>query len=461
MTKNTPPNQDVFDENLRSILREAPLPAGPTREQRSRWRNAPERSGEEPPPRFRRGLPPRLMAGGALAASFLLVLLFTTDRSGRVSAETILTSLAHTLTQSVWVEFEEIDLGSFTLNGRLYWDEPRESGASEVFYSELHVSLRPDTPQWTDLETVVVISQSPTGTWTYTRGNGTGPVERLPDGRLHMTPRESFSPSAGHDHREEFKSGRLYGMMPSGHYSRRPEGSVRYQAPSEELMIFEEALDWLRSLHRAQHPDLVHRKLRELAGDVTVRKSEPMILELMAEELRFDGLDQYRRSVDESVTTQFNMNLHFNADGSSGSSWDSTQDISQHRGLQEARRQLDRRIRSVRTDSDELVRLFHEYDATVDLKRSEDGSWKIEARNIQLSAVEPVRPSGAQPLPELMQDARLIVRYDLKASRVTEAEFRQIGGAGVIRIRRDDRGFPAELTDASRWHELIEGGEGE
>jgi hypothetical protein len=457
----------IFERNLEQLGRSIDLPEPPTQAQFRRWRGTaasdvvdvslrdshlPARSGPSRNPSSL--LISRGLIGGALAASLVLIAWLSIERQQTVSAQTILAGFAESMTGAIWVEFDSIDLGSVILNGRIFWGKPDEIGIPREYYSETFLTMRPENPDWVDHKAGVVMCQTDNVSWRYRSGSGVSGWEQLPDGRFRMQspPGKLDRDFRVHDMRKSFDTNWLF-IPESAMGVGTGESQTRFHATPEQRDLIAQAILWMRVIHMNDHPPRIIERLNDIADETAITSVDRTTFELTARNLQFDAVEAYLHQTDASVVVEIDMTSSYDAVGDD-LGWSRTQihpsDLRLHRAIRQAEREILEALREADRSLDVVIAIYRQYTDDITVDESDDGSWKVTARNMRIHGRAPAMMHGEAPLPELLAGSTLIVRYDLSEQRVTGAEFRNIGG-GTIRISSAAHGLDPELTNPDRW----------
>jgi len=223
---------------------------------------------------------PRLVIFGAAAAIALVVGGIGLEKSGRVSADDVFAHLKTALKRSVSMRIEGVDLGNAAIHGEIILNKPTRWDTENDYYSEIHVLLKADNPEWNDLDAVGVVCQTPRRAWRYCRGNGGIESDALISGRrLNVTPTEEF-----HGNVDFVSNWIAFGADPAGVFSPMPlvlsfdrrQGEkidqVKYTFPTVQRRFVRNLTRFLVSLSDAQTTDALIDELRRATAHLKIEK---------------------------------------------------------------------------------------------------------------------------------------------------------------------------------------------
>ncbi len=442
----------MFDKNLRSIGTCIELPADSTTEQLARWKAAPNQKPlhgrlkrhAARPLRMPRYL--RLAAGFALASSIGVVAWLSLETGTPASAATIFRGFESALRQSIWIYFEDLDLGTVVVSGQLYFGEndAPEAQNDDLLYSELHVKLLADDPRWADFDAVAITYQAADEAWSFTRGNGIGggDVADL-DGRLVPWIPETFSRSLPRTDIHDLALA-PFGSIPLS-MSMSVEGdTVRYRFLAVQRDYIASLTQWLLDFASAETAAQLVADLEALAREIRVDTNDPQNWILTANGPFGPTLP------DEELT----IDVWVYADPATGRvfAWDvrnevsSTGEVSKY--LRDCRAEFVGVLRE-KQSTQRLVEYLHELAESIEVDQSDPDRWVLRATSIHVpTGVEVFAPGWIIP-----ENVQLTIHYDPAAQLVRSAEFANVGSeTGVVRIELSGSAIdPAVLNNPQSW----------
>ena len=157
-----------WDHGLSAAAARISVPPPADEARQARWRNpsASQPNRATPRARGRRGLIIGCLTTGALAAAIALFALWGPGAATPVSAQMVLTQFREALSGALTIQLEGIDLGTSLIHGDIILDRkgPKSDPATDTMYSEVHILLKADNPQWNDLDSVVIYCKAPSAT---------------------------------------------------------------------------------------------------------------------------------------------------------------------------------------------------------------------------------------------------------------------------------------------------------
>ncbi len=279
------PHRDAEDawrhRNLERIGRRIALPERPSAERQAAWqmnlRLTP--SAEGPRGRsFMRTHKPFAFATSGAAAVVLVVIWLATGHTTTVSAAVVFRDLKAALARSLSIRLSNIDLGTVQVNGTLALDR---ATAAETRYAELHVLLKPDHPEWENLDAALVMCQTPTSAWQYCRFSGgscasqpePAPGQVLNNQRYRVTPSEYLQRDVAW---RDFAGRPLdqFGGMPLEFDCDVGNSAARYEFGQAQRTIVEELMRFLLELSDPQTAGRVLDDLLAASSSVTMQRTD-------------------------------------------------------------------------------------------------------------------------------------------------------------------------------------------
>lgn len=445
----------MFDKNLRSIGTCIELPAESTTEQLARWKAAPNQKPlhgrvkrqAARPLRMPRYL--RLAAGFALASSIGVVAWLSVETGTPASAATIFRSFERALGQSVWIYFEDLDLGTVVVSGQLYLgqNDAPEAQTDDLLYYELHVKLLADDPRWADVDAVAVTYQAADEAWSFTRGHGIGgAVVADLDGKLVPWIPETFSRSLPLTDIHDLALAPFGGIPLSMSMSVEEGDTVRYRFPEVQRDYIASLTQWLLDFASAETAAQLVADLEALAWDIRVDTSDPQNWILTATGPFGPTLPDEEQ--------ELTIDVWVYSDPATGRvfAWDvrneisSTGEVSKY--LRDCRAELVRVLRE-KHSMQGLVEHLHELAESIEVDQSDPDRWVLRAMSVHVpTGVEVFAPGWVIP-----ENVQLTIEYDPAAQLVRSAEFANVGSeTGVIRIELSGSAIdPAVLNNPQSW----------
>lgn len=368
------------------------------------------------------------LTSGAIAAAAALAVWFGPGGTATVSADVILENLKAALGRKLTINIEDIDLGNVAVEGEIVLDRKGNwlNEETDTLYSELHVTLKADNPDWNDLDGAIVVCQSPERAWTYCRGNG--------GSSGFLTPKrvvESDFLVKGHQWKE-FLENPLggFGGMPLSLSFSSGESQVNYRFLVAQRTYIQQLLYFLLlNLGNAESADSVIDELRESAGNLVVEQNDDAIWVLHASDIKQIGALQLSEPVEvpdiEALMRGFVTTLTYDRGCRCISKVYSD-------GLPEPLSKLGVSVSlrgpSGSWDSAEalIAELEESYEVVASTSISES-EWEIEVKGLPHAVDTSSIDWTNEVLPGLMGDLELLVYYDAETKSVQRAEFLGIG----------------------------------
>lgn len=448
-------DRDIHDahrhRNLEHLAAVRPLPARADAERQARWRSVLPPSDPSKAPKT-----PLLMtrylrfalATSGVAAAIALIAWLSVGHVSAVSAATILTDFKNALGKSLAIRIEGLDLGSVALRGDILLDRAGPGAADSAQYAEVHVVLKSDNPEWENVDTVLVMCQTPGKTWQFVRGDSAAgwrpgqivPSETLVRGRAWRDfvsmPLDKFDPIP---------------LQMDFDYN---DSKANYNFHAQQRMLVEQLLRLLLELCEAETAEQVVEDLRQSAGSVHVEQVDPTTYVLRASQFRRLGsLDLGEPQVPDvsELVKQYVMEVRYDSTqrrivGRSG--WNRPR-------LWETGVRIDWDLRKLDLpveDPEQLVAHFRARAMDVQVDRRGDGQWIIRVTGYPF----PLDTSGFEWLGEFVTRLRasltLSIYYDAPTHAVRRAEFHGLGSPdGRITLDLGPVQIDPERLRAEHW----------
>ena len=435
--------EDLHDafrhRNLERMGRELTLPAEPDAQREERWKLSRPPASQTGPSRtvrfVQRHKPMALLTGGAAAAAVTFAVWLGVGGSTPVSAATILHHFKMALTEAVTIRIEGVDLGNVTIDGEIIFDratgEPNEK--TDTFYSELHVVLKADNPDWNDLDGAIVVCQSPTQAWVYCRGNGGSGGGLFAPRRVRPT--------------EYLAKGTNWpGFVkdPLGHFGAMPlqltfyswNSRVRYRFLAPQRAYVRQLLHFLLDLSSAETVEGLIAELQAAAGRTSVTRVDETTWVMHASNFgRIGSLEPPQPKMPDveallkDVVWELNYDVHSRSIVGWSTTGGGTAELSKLGiGVDQVKlSELDLPTES----ADALIKYFEDTARKVEVDRSSWlGRWKIRVTGYPLPLETSGRDWAVEIMPKLMRGMELSVYFDAEAGTVRRAEFRNIASPG-------------------------------
>ncbi|MCG8409433.1 MAG: hypothetical protein MI923_29865 [Phycisphaerales bacterium] len=428
------PNDTNRHRNLLRIGQVYSLPPRADRDRQARWQQATSNKNVYTTHKgvtfMKRHKNLAFLTSGAVAAVLALAVWFGLGATATVSADVILENFKAALGRKLTINIEDIDLGNVAVNGEIVLDRKGNwlNEATDTLYSELHVTLKADNPDWNDLDGAIVVCQSPDHAWTYCRGNG-GSTNGL------FAPRrviESDYLIKGRQWRE-FMENPLggFGAMPLSLSFSSGASQVTYRFPVAQRTYVQQLLYFLLlNLGNAESADHVIEALKASAGDVVVERNDDMSWVLRASDIKQIGALKLPEPVEvpdiealmkEHVTT---VTYDQRRRGISKIHYGALPEPLSRLGVSIASHNFQgSKPGSVEALMDQLEP-SSEVVASDQISESE---WEIQVKGFPVELDTSGIDWTNKILPGLMGDLDLLVYYDAKTKSVQRAEFLGIG----------------------------------
>jgi hypothetical protein len=386
-----------------------------------------------------------------LAAACIALMLWLGIGGASVTAATIFGSLKAAVADSLTIRLEGIDLETVDVHGEIILDRAEPGAADDARYAEVHVLMKADNPEWDDLDAVLVISETPTESWQFCRGNGGSCCEE----DRAVTPTEYFMDGHGW---EDFAARPLddFSAMPLALGFGQGDSTVNYRFSVPQRDLVDELLRLLLEMSDPATSDATIDDLQRWATETGIERIDERTYRLYAS--KFERLGEWELSqprLDEAgvLLKDVVWELRFDkADrrfigwilGSTPAGWD---ELNAAIKVKAAERQLP----------------FESFDALIahlgsvaeDVVVDDSGDDELIVR-VTGYPFDVVVPSGVKWqrgfMQTLFESLTLSILYDAEAGRVLDAEFRGIGpadGRVVLEIGAAD--VPAERSKPDYW----------
>jgi hypothetical protein len=450
---NAPKNDSrdqILHENLRRIAQQISLPAR-SAEVRRAGRAAGAQPRNEAGAARRKGrlikLWPFLTSAVTAAGIMAAVVILANPRS--VSAETIFRSLRAVLGGPLSVRLDNISFGGVSANGRIRTGG--EAVGAPGYYSEIHLVLKADNPQWSDMDVVTVLNDAPERSWLFVRGaGGEAPQAMGADGLYHVKLTEQYY--AGR--LPEFLRTNILDLSSvPAELSFGQSGSwARYVFGEPERKYLRSVLELAQHIGEAADAEELIGRLRTAAGQVQVEAAERGC-RLRATAFRpaalFPELDLNVADLDVSVLSGVSYSVEFVDPGSRYYTLGGAE------RLRPFRVSIDtsalRALADEASSAEAFARRAEALAREVTVERGTHGGsvvrvsgcdWKIDA-----SERERIREIATQIIPGI----ELIINYDPQANSVSWAEFRNLTlNTGSIRFEPASTDLEA-ARDPNQW----------
>ena len=437
--------------NLERLAGVLSLPARADAEREARWRSAPLPSNAakvpQSAPRMKRYMRFALATSG-VAATIVLIAWLSVGQVSAVSAATILTTLKDALANSLAMRIEGVDLGNVAMRGEILIDRAGPGSADDTRYAEVHVVLKSDNREWGDVDTVLVMCQTPSETWQFVRGDG---ASSQPAGQI--VPSETLTRG---------RAWRDFASMPLDQFGPIPlqmdfdynDARANYQFHPQQRVLVEQLLRLLLELSASDSADQVVEDLKQSAGQVHVEQVDPTTYVLRASQfVRLGSLDLSTPHVPDvsEFVKQYVVEIRYDSAqrrivGRSG--WNPP-------GLSETGVRIDSDLRKLNLpieDPEELVTYFRARAVDVQVDQSGGNQWIIRVTGYPF----PLDTSGFDWLSEFVTKLRaaltLSVYYDAPSHTVRKAEFRGLGAPdGRITLDLGPVPIDPEWLRADHW----------
>jgi hypothetical protein len=448
-------DRDIRDanrhRNLERLAGVLSLPARADAERQARWRSVPLPSApwqaEKTVSLTTRYIHFALASSG-VAAVIAVVIWLSVGHVNAVSAATILTDFKIALAKSLAIRIEGLDLGSVAAKGDILLDRAGPGAADDTQYAEVHVVLKSDNREWGDVDTVLVMCQSPGETWRFVRGDSAGgwqPGQTVPSETLIRG-----------------RAWRDFASMPLDQFGPIPlqmdfdynDSKANYHFHAQQRVLVEQLLRLLLELSATETAEQVVEDLRRSAGQVHLEQVDPTTYVLRASQfVRLGSLDLGEPQVPDvsEFVKQYVIEIRYDSTlrrivGRSG--WNPP-------GLSETGVRIDSDLRKLDLpveDPEKLVAHFRARAMDVQVDRCGDGQWIIRVTGYPF----PLDTSGFDWLGEFVTRLRasltLSIYYDAPSHAVRKAEFRGLGSPdGRITLDLGPVPIDPERLRAEHW----------
>lgn len=413
----------IRHRNLERIGRVLPLPPSADADRQARWQNAvltPDAlhptHGVWDTKRCTRAA----LATTGIAAALAAAVWFGLAPANTVSAATVFESFRSALAQSLSIRIDGIQFEQASIRGDIILDR---SGApdAETRYAEVHVLLASDNPQWSDLDAVLAICQSPSETWQYCRGNG-GMCSGV--GQVAMT-----------EYLMRGWSWRDFARQPIDHFGSMPlqlgfssdGSSVTYRFTREQRIVVEQLLRFLLDLTNAETAGQVIDNVQDSAGDARIERIEKGSYVLHASQFTQLGDLAFVRTTAPDVSELVKQAVFtFHYDPTSKQILSTR--FAPPQGLYDTGVGISCDTSEFPLDTPEaLVPFLRERADSVEADQSDENEWVIRVTGYPFATDASGLEWLGDYLTALRDSLTLTIEYDAAASAVRRAEFRGIG----------------------------------
>lgn len=368
------------------------------------------------------------VTSGAVAAAAALAVWFGTLGAGAVSANTILENFKAALGRKLTINIHDIDLNDVDVSGEIILDRQGAwlTEATDTLYSEIHVMLKADNPDWDDIDAAIVVCQSPETAWTYCRGNGGSGPGFLGGKRV------TVSDYLIKGHRwQTFLEKPLgaFGAMPLALSFGSGDSQVQYRFSKPQRQFVQQLLDFLLlDLGNAESAGRVIDELKLAAGNIVIEKQDDATSVLHATDIQQIGALRLPAPIElpdiDAIAKVHVTTLTYDSNcrcivGASWSAPESLRNLGVSISIEEPEGNFD--------SADSLIRELNATYEVVGSEKKAGTQWDIEVKGLPItldtSSIQWVEKS----LPGLLKNLELRIFFNTKTGEVHRAEFSGIG----------------------------------
>jgi hypothetical protein len=434
------PADDVFDGNLRALVPMIDVPEA-TPDQQARWKVAAvrgpdlrQRPGARTPRSWRTLIK---VAAGLVLAAALVGLPARFLRSNNAAAA-VFAGVRGACDRTARISVEGLECGPVSLSGTIviHHGAGHDSGA-DLLYSELHLTLKSESPAWSDLSALSVTCQGADSAWMYVRGSGIGgPIVEDADGRVRPTLTDEFVTGNSWADFTDDPLG-AFGAIPLRMSASGEPGDATYRFPSVHRAYVSTLVRWLLSLsgERPALLDDLERSVRDIVVAPSGRHGWTLTARgafsptITVADQTFDYIVHVDPATARILGSEI-RNVRVEGGGAD------EQDVAR------LRREWARDLQEMRAIEAIDARLSPMADSVV-LDQADPQRWTLRASGVRLSG-ERWPPASVQ------RDEHLKIDYEPGADVVARVELTDIALGGAIRIEWGIEPDP-RLSNPERW----------